>query len=213
MNNNVLRVDSSARIRDSISRQLLDETIAAITPHKLTVRDLANSLPHITATWVSANFTAANERTSAQIDSLSLSDTLIEELRANDTLIIGVPIYNFSIPASLKSWIDLVTRAQETFRYTESGSPEGLLTDKRAILIVASGGVEIGSQVDFATAYMHHILSFIGITDVQVIGADRMMSRGDEGWKNARQHIQQVAKNINPTSYANAEPKQIQTLQ
>ena len=87
---------------------------------------------------------------------------------------IGLPIYNFGVPATLKAWVDQVARAGVTFRYTEHG-PEGLLQGKRAIVAVASGGTEAGSEIDFATGYIRHMLAFIGITEVQFVTADRLM--------------------------------------
>src|SRR5690606_6043276 len=87
------------------------------------------------------------------------------------TCALPISIYNFSIPASLKAWIDQVARARRTFRYTEAG-PEGLLKGKRAYIVFASGGVPLGSEVDFASAYLRHILGFIGISDVEFIAAD-----------------------------------------
>jgi FMN-dependent NADH-azoreductase len=103
---------------------------------------------------------------------------LIAELEAADTIVIGVPLYNFGIPAALKAWIDLIARARRTFRYTEAG-PEGLLKDKKAYLVVASGGVPVGSDYDFATGYLRHVLGFVGITDVTVIDAGQQMMDGD----------------------------------
>jgi FMN-dependent NADH-azoreductase len=88
-------------------------------------------------------------------------------------LVIGVPVYNFSIPATLKTWIDLIARARLTFRYTEQG-PEGLVKGKKAYLAVATGGVAVDSAADFATPYMRHLLGFIGITDVEIVAAERI---------------------------------------
>jgi FMN-dependent NADH-azoreductase len=101
-----------------------------------------------------------------------LSDTLIAEIEVADTLIIGVALYNFSIPASLKLWIDLVCRTRETFAYSEGG-PKGLMTGKKAIVCFVSGGTPFGSAIDFASGYIRHILGFIGITEVTFITADK----------------------------------------
>ena len=103
-----------------------------------------------------------------------------------------MPIYNFTIPASLKAWIDLVARARETFRYTEAG-PEGLLTGKRAILVYVSGGVAAGSETDFATDYMKHVLKFIGITDVEIIDAGQLMFAEAEKLEAAHARIETLA--------------------
>ena len=103
-------------------------------------------------------------------DQLRLSDQLISELRDADTLVLGVPMYNFGIPASLKQWIDAICRAGVSFKYTEQG-PIGLLGVKRAFIITASGGTPIGSDMDFASRYLEHICKFIGINDVFHIDA------------------------------------------
>ena len=101
-----------------------------------------------------------------------MSDTLVAEIEAADTLIVGVALYNFSIPASLKLWIDLICRARKTFAYSDKG-PKGLMTGKKAIVCFASGGTTFGSDIDFASDYIRHILGFIGIKDVTFISADK----------------------------------------
>ena len=175
MTNHILRIDASARRAGSVSRDLVDRIIDRIAPTAIvTTRDLAHGLPLIDEAWVGANFTPAHDRTDDQRATLALSDTLIAELRAADTLVIGLPIYNFGVPATLKAWVDQVARAGVTFRYTEHG-PEGLLQGKRAIVAVASGGTEAGSEIDFATGYIRHMLAFIGITEVEFVTADRLM--------------------------------------
>jgi FMN-dependent NADH-azoreductase len=119
-----------------------------------------------------------DQRSAAQRAALAESDALVAELAAADLLVIGVPIYNFGVPAALKAWVDMVARARLTFRYTENG-PEGLLRGKRAYLVVASGGTAVGSEIDFATGYLRHVLGFLGIEDVQIIAADRGSLRGE----------------------------------
>ena len=174
MTNSILRIDASARRSGSVSRDLVDKIVARFGPDvSVTARDLAGGLPLIDEAWVEANFTPAADRTPAQNDILSLSDTLIAELREADTLLIGVPIYNFGVPAALKAWVDQIARAGVTFQYSEAG-PKGLLSGKRAIIAIASGGTEAGSEIDFATGYLRHVLGFIGITHVDVITADRL---------------------------------------
>ncbi|MDJ0628207.1 MAG: NAD(P)H-dependent oxidoreductase [Rhodobacter sp.] len=175
MTHHILRIDASARRTGSISRDLTDRLIARFAEEgetQVTTRDLTAPLPQIDEGWIGANFTPAKERSPEQRKTLALSDELVAELRAADTLVIGLPIYNFGVPASLKAWIDLVARAGVTFQYTPDG-PRGLLEGKRAIVTVASGGTEMGSDVDFATGYMRHVLGFLGIEDVQFIRADR----------------------------------------
>lgn len=174
---NVLRIDASGRRAGSVTRELADRFIAALDRDRrlgeVTRRDLADGMPFVDEAWIEANFTAPEERTATHCATLAFSDSLVEELEAADIIVIAAPIYNFSIPASLKAWVDQVARARRTFRYTENG-PVGLLADKRAVIIVASGGVEIGSAYDFATAYLRHILAFIGVTDVSIVAADRL---------------------------------------
>ncbi|NKX43315.1 FMN-dependent NADH-azoreductase [Roseicyclus persicicus] len=171
----LLRIDASARRSGSVSRDLTDRIVARFGPDTSVVtRDLADGLPLIDEAWVTANFTPADPRTPEQRAALALSDTLVAELQAADTVVIGVPIYNFGVPAALKAWVDLVARAGVTFRYSATG-PVGLLTGKRAILVVASGGTAAGSELDFATGFLRHVLGFIGITEVDIVTADRLM--------------------------------------
>ena len=110
----------------------------------------------------------------------------------SDLILIALPIYNFTVPGALKAWIDLVCRAGVTFKYTETG-PVGLLEGKRAIVAVASGGTPVGSEIDFATGYMRHILGFIGITDVSFVSADQQGSKGEAAVNEAQQEIDALA--------------------
>ncbi|WP_425086626.1 FMN-dependent NADH-azoreductase [Stappia sp.] len=195
----VLKVDSSARREGSVTRRLADRAIAELgeggTEVTTIIRDVAAGLPVVDEAWVAANFTDPAERNADQKARLALSDTLVAEVKAADVLLIGVPIYNFGIPAALKAWVDLIARARETFRYTENG-PEGLLTDKRAILLLASGGTTVGSDIDFATGYLKHIMSFIGITDVTVIAADRLMFDAEESLAGAERGVSDAATRL-----------------
>ena len=173
----LLRIDASARKTGSVTRQLTDRITARLAPETLITRDLSTALPQIDEAWITANFTPPEARDTAQSQALALSDQLVAELQAADTIVFGLPVYNFSVPASLKAWIDLIARAGVTFRYTTNG-PEGLLTDKRAIIALASGGTEFGSDIDFASGYLRHMLGFVGITDVTFIRADRSGNDG-----------------------------------
>lgn len=192
---NVLAISTSAKKDGSISRTLTADLLQALEDRHGDVdvveRDLADGLPFIDAAWVEANFTADEDRTERHRQTLAESDALVAELQSADLLVLGAPIYNFSIPAVLKAWIDMITRARLTFRYTENG-PEGLLTGKKALVVVPSGGVPVGSPVDFATPYLKQALSFIGITDVEFIGA-RGADRGDrEALDAARSRIAEL---------------------
>lgn len=166
----ILRIETSARKAGSFSRQLTESIIARFPDADVTTRDLAGGLPVISEDWVGANFTPEADRSDAQRDVLALSDELIAEVKAADVLVIGLPIYNFSAPAAFKEWVDQIARAGVTFSYTENG-PVGLLEGKRAIVAVASGGVPLGSDYDHATPLVRQVLGFIGITDVEFIGA------------------------------------------
>jgi FMN-dependent NADH-azoreductase len=191
----VLRLDSSARREGSVTRQVADALIARLEesegPIDLRVRDLASDAPpFVDSDWVDANFTPPEDRDEAQRAALAPSDALVSELIAADVLVIGVPIYNFGVPAALKAWVDMVARARLTFRYTENG-PVGLLQGKRAYLAVASGGTAVGSAMDFATGYLRHMLGFMGIEDVEIVAADRVMVRGtDEVVGDAQRRIE-----------------------
>lgn len=178
MSRTLLQINASARSTGSVTRTLTDAVVHSLNADDVVTRDLAQSaLPQITEDWVGANFTREDARNDMQKETLALSDTLVAELETADTIVIGVPIYNFGIPAALKAWVDLIARAGRTFRYTENG-PEGLLTNKRAIVVVASGGTATESEIDFATPYLRHVLGFVGIVDVTLVAADRL--EGDD---------------------------------
>ncbi|NOX39630.1 MAG: FMN-dependent NADH-azoreductase [Alphaproteobacteria bacterium] len=191
----VLKLNSSGRKTGSVSRQLTDRVLGRLQSQQPQIniieRDLADGLPVVTEDWIGANFTPKQDRTDAQTALLSQSDALVAELHAADILLIGLPIYNFGVPAALKEWIDLIARAGETFRYTSNG-PEGLLTGKRAIVTVASGGVPVGSPMDFATTYLTQVLNFIGITDITYVSATGLASDPDAAIKSAEQQIDQL---------------------
>jgi FMN-dependent NADH-azoreductase len=191
----VLRVDASARFEGSVTRQLadlmlreLDERVPGLSVAR---RDVAAGLPFVDAAWVGANLTEPEARNAAQRQALAKSDQLVAEVMAADVLVIATPIYNFSVPASLKAWIDQVARARLTFRYTEHG-PQGLLSGKKAYVLVATGGTEVGGAIDFAIPWLKFVLGFLGITDVEVIAADRGMLRGDAARQNAAEHVAKV---------------------
>ncbi|MEE3361343.1 MAG: NAD(P)H-dependent oxidoreductase [Pseudomonadota bacterium] len=192
MTHTLLRIDASARRDGSVSRQLTDQIIEKLTPDHVIARDLANPLPHVNEAWISANFTPITDRNDEQNKALELSDTLIEEIQQADTIVIGAPIYNFGVPAGLKAWIDLVARAGVTFRYTEEG-PVGLLKGKRTIVVVASGGTEAGSNYDFATGFLKHVLGFIGLTDVEFVTADKLALDAEGTMAKAKADIERIA--------------------
>lgn len=171
MNNKILRVDASMRKTGSYSRELTDNMIKQLTLLQNTnvkARDLADGVPLINEAWIGANFTDVAERTTEQRAVLACSDALIAEVQEADVLVIGLPIYNFGVPAAFKAWIDQIARAKVTFRYTGKG-PVGLLDNKKAYVIITSGGTQLGTEIDFVSEYIHHILGFIGIKEVTII--------------------------------------------
>jgi FMN-dependent NADH-azoreductase len=201
----VLRVDASARVEGSVTRQLADRLVeglaARVAGLAVTRRDLAQGLPFVDADWVTANFTDPDARSAAQRDKLAGSDTLVGEVMDADVWVIAAPIYNFGVPASLKAWVDQVARARLTFRYTEQG-PQGLLANKKVYILTATGGTEVGSSIDFATPWLKFVLGFLGITDVEVIAADRGMSRGDAARQHAAARIDGVLERDFPARVA-----------
>ena len=195
MTTRILEISASARGDGSMSRLLTRDLLDALEARhgdvSITRRNVAEGLPFVDADWVVATNTPEEDRTEAQRQTLAFSDELVEELVAADILVIGAPIYNFSVPASLKAWIDLVARVRRTFRYTENG-PIGLLEGKKAFVLVPSGGVPVGSPVDFATPYLRHALSFVGITDVHFVGAQGADRGNDQALDDARARIAEL---------------------
>lgn len=193
---NILRVESSIKGEASVSRKLTDRIVARLTAADpdatVTLRDLSTGVPHIDGDWIGAVYTPAEARSPEQADRATYSDTLLAEIRAADTLVIALPVYNFGVPAPLKGWIDHLARKGETFQYTEAG-PEGLLKGKRAIVALSSDGTRIGSEIDFASGYIRHMLGFFGITDVDFIAADQMVFGPEETLKKAEAQIDALA--------------------
>ncbi|MCB1772484.1 MAG: NAD(P)H-dependent oxidoreductase [Gammaproteobacteria bacterium] len=190
----ILRIDSSLRGDDSISRRLGDNVVERLLRQhpNATVEhvDLAGGMPSIDAAWVAANFTAAEQRSAVQRERLAASDAAVAQLRRADAIVLTTPVYNFSVPAALRDWIDHVCRAGMTFRYTEHG-PEGLLADRPVYLVVASGGVELGGPVDFASTYLRQVFRFIGISDVHLVGAERTAADSDAAVAGAMRQLDQ----------------------
>ncbi len=174
---NILFVTSSPRRPGSYSNQiasaLVEKLEAASSGAIVTVRDLAKEpLPHIDDEFVAAIRGPAGPQTDSQREIARRSDALVDELLAADTVVIAAPMINFTIPTTLKSWIDYVARAGRTFSYSESG-PKGLVTGKRIFLVVARGGVYSDrAQYDFQVPYLRHVLAFLGMTDVEVIDVE-----------------------------------------
>jgi FMN-dependent NADH-azoreductase len=172
----ILRIDSSSSHSHSVTRRLGDEVVRRLRianqGANLVVRDLSGGMGFISESWVQASLTSPAKRTRAQQEVLAESDQLVYELDSADVIVITAPVYNFSVPAALKAWIDMICRSHLTFQYTENG-PEGLLKDKPVYLVMASGGITFGSPFDYASGYIRHIMGFIGIRDVRFIYAER----------------------------------------
>lgn len=168
---------SSGRSRDGSQSTRLADTIVdrlrAVEPDAtLTVRDLA-STPHLEldAHALDALFTPPSDRTPAQVDRVARDDALIAEIQAADVVVLGVPMYNFGVSAQLKNWIDAISRAQVTFRYTANG-PEGLLKGKKVYVALTRGGKYRNTPADTQMPYLKTVLGFLGMTDVQFVYAE-----------------------------------------
>jgi FMN-dependent NADH-azoreductase len=174
---NILHLDSSILGTHSVSRQLTAEVVqqlrAADASAGVTYRDLAaDPVPVSDAALLAARTTPAAQRSADQAARVQRADAVVAELLAADVLVIGAPMYNFSIPSQLKAWIDLVSVAGVTFRYGPDGA-EGLLTGKRAVIVATAGGQHAGRPSGRAHAdYLQLLLAFLGVTDVRVISAE-----------------------------------------
>jgi FMN-dependent NADH-azoreductase len=180
----LLQIDSSVR-SNSVTRQLTAKFVEEWKKNhpagEVTQRDLATSmLPHITDDWGGTHL-EPSQMTPAQRNYLSTSDRLIEELQAADIIVIGAPMYNFTIASPLKAWIDQIVRIGKTFGYGASGA-RGLLGNKKVIVVTARGGAyekgTPGEKFDFQEPYLRHILGFIGLTDVTFIHAENQAREG-----------------------------------
>ncbi|WP_068713700.1 FMN-dependent NADH-azoreductase [Vibrio tritonius] len=193
----VLALKSSILGDYSQSSKLLDEYIAKFDQEQLTVRDLAaNPLPVLDGSVIGAFGAAATGELAADQQAIvDLSNTLIEELKAADTVVIAAPMYNFTIPTQLKNWFDLIARAGVTFKYTENGV-QGLIEGKKAVVITTRGGIHKDAPQDIVTSYLKTILGFIGVTDVEFAYAEAL-NMGDEnkekGLDTAKQQLNSIA--------------------
>ena len=171
---NILQINSSARRDASHSTRLaarLVERLREAEPEaKLTVRDL-NNLPTLDEATLTALFTPADQRTPEQAARVAQDDALIAEIQAADVVVLGVPMYNFGVPAPLKNWIDAISRAGVTFRYSEKG-PEGLLKGKQVYVALTRGGRYRNTPSDTQVPYLKTVFAFLGLTDVQFVYAE-----------------------------------------
>lgn len=198
----VLVLNSSASGSSSVSRQLVQSTVDHLRRQNpglhVVERDLdATPVPHLNAETTAAVRAGINE-TPAQRDALALSNALVEELKAADTIVIGAPMYNFGIPSTLKSWFDYVLRAGVTFSYSEAG-PQGLLKGKRAIVVESRGGLYSSGPaqvMDSQEPHLRTMLGFVGITDVTFVRAEKLAfgpEAREEAIRNANAELAAVA--------------------
>jgi FMN-dependent NADH-azoreductase len=179
----VLIIESSARQQGSVSRQLTQAFISqwdnAHPEDEVVVRDVAEHvLPHLDASLLGAWTKPEAEHDVAEREALQRSNLLTDELLAADVLVLAAPMYNFTIPSTLKAWLDHVLRAGVTFKYTATG-PQGLLEGKRAIVLTSRGGVHAGGASDHQEPYLRQALAFIGIHDVTFVHAEGLNMGGE----------------------------------
>lgn len=182
----------SSQLSGDLIEGLAKDLRAVNASAQVTTRDFSTApVPYLDAAWLQALFTPAADRTQEQSDKVAFSDGLIAELQAADVVVIGVPMYNFAIPAMLKSWIDHVARAGVTFKYTDKGAV-GLLGGKKVYLVVSTGGQHVEGVTDFIRPYLRTFLGFIGLTDIDIIVADGLNmgeAPRDRGLQQAREQI------------------------
>lgn len=193
---NILHIDSAITGDASVSRkltaQIVDKLSAANPGATVTYRDLNAGVPGIDSDWFKAVRLAPENPSADQQKLIDVSDSFVREVQDADVLVIGSPVYNFTITAQLKNWLDQIARAGVTFRYTEQG-PEGLLKGKRAIIAYSAAGTPLGSEMDFASGYIRFILGFLGIADVEFVAADRLAMDREAGLARAQQSLENLA--------------------
>jgi FMN-dependent NADH-azoreductase len=180
---NILQINSSARREGSYSTRMADRLVARLQEADpeatLTLRDLgATPHPILDEAALGALFAPSSQRTPEQAARVALDDALIAEIQAADVVVLGVPMYNFGVPAQLKNWIDAISRAGVTFRYTANG-PEGLLKGKKVYVALARGGKYRNTPSDTQVPYLATVLGFLGMTDVQFVYAEGLAMGAD----------------------------------
>lgn len=180
---NILQINSSARREGSYSTRLADRIVGRLRDADpeatLKVRDLtANPHPILDETALAALFTPAAQRTIEQAERVALDDALIAEIQAADVVVIGVPMYNFGVPVQLKNWIDAISRAGVTFRYSANG-PEGLLKGKKVYVALTRGGKYRNTPADTQVPYLRTVFAFLGMADVYFVYAEGLAMGAD----------------------------------
>jgi FMN-dependent NADH-azoreductase len=173
----LLQINASINDDSGQSSQLANQFVAAFRASypeaKIVVRNVAaaDPVPHLNAERFGAFITKPEERSAAQHAVVAYSDTLINELKHADVIVLGLPMYNFGVPSQLKAYFDHVARTGATFRYTDKG-PVGLLTGKKVYVFAARGGVYAGTPLDTQTSYVRDFLRFLGMADVEFVYAE-----------------------------------------
>ena len=188
------QIDSSARKDGSTSRALAKKLLDKIKKpeDEVIYRDLDDEMVFVSGLTESGMKIEEKDRTEHHKKMFELSDKLVSELKESDIIIISAPIYNYGPPATLKAWADLAARVGETFRFKPDGRREGLLSNKRAFLVITSGGTKLNSNEDFLTPWLKFILNFFGIDKVDVVSADQMALDFEKSIKDAEAQIENI---------------------
>ncbi len=192
----IYQIDSSARKDGSTSRALAKKLLSKIIKpdDEIIYRDLNDEMVFVSGLTESGMKIKKKDQTEHHKKMFDLSDKLVRELKESDIVIISAPIYNYGPPATLKAWSDLVARVGETFKFQSDGKRVGLLKNKKAFLVITSGGTKLNSDEDFLTPWLKFILNFFGINDVNVISADQMALDYNKSIKNAEIQIENLFK-------------------
>jgi FMN-dependent NADH-azoreductase len=190
----IYQIDSSARKEGSTSRALAKKLLDKIKKpnDEIIYRDLDNEMVFVSGLTESGMKIEKKDQTEHHKKMFELSDTLVRELKESDTIIISAPIYNYGPPATLKAWSDLAARVGETFRFKADGRREGLLQNKKAYLVITSGGTKLNSKEDFLTPWLKFILNFFGIEKIETICADQMALDYEKSIKEAEKQIENL---------------------
>ena len=191
----IYQIDSSARKKGSTSRALAKKVLDKIKKpgDEVIYRDLDDEMLFVSGLTESGMKIDEKDQTEEHKKMFNLSDKLVSELKDSDVIIISAPIYNYGPPATLKAWSDLAARVGETFKFRPDGRREGLLKNKRAYLIITSGGTKLNSKEDFLTPWLKYILNFFGIEKVDVISADQMALDYEKSIKDAEAQIENLS--------------------
>ena len=192
----IYQIDSSARKEGSTSRALAKKLLDKIkSPEdEIIYRDLNEEMVFVSGLTESGMNIEKKDQTDHHRKMFELSDQLVKELKESDIIIISAPIYNYGPPATLKAWSDLAARVGETFKFKPNGRREGLLKNKRAYLVITSGGTKLNSKEDFLTPWLKFILNFFGIEKIDIINADQMALDYEKSIKDAEEQIEKIAK-------------------